>query len=92
MLPQDEACEEAGRHQYVKKARSERHCPNCARMTEKLQDFKMWDEFFEFEVACAEDESDLLKSILTFVRTRHLLGTNRHASLLELSEAAQKSW
>lgn len=57
-----------------------------------FEDFKAWDEFMEFEVNCAEDEGDLVQSILTWVRTRRLLGTNRAASLLELSEAAEKSW
>ena len=82
----------AGRHQCVEQAGAESDCPNCARLQEESQESKVWDEFFEFEVACAEDESDLVKSILTWVRTRHLLGTNRHVSLLELSEAAEKSW
>ena len=64
--PQGKAREMAGR-QCVEQAGAESDCPNCARLQEELQESKVWDEFFEFEVANAEDESDLVKSTLTDV-------------------------
>ena len=83
---------ETERQQGVEQEDGERGCPNCARIEEELQEFRVWNEFIEFEFSCAEVESDLVKSILTWVRARHLLRTDKKASLLELSEAAEKSW
>ena len=67
-------------------------CPNCIQQERELQQYKSWEEFFEWEVANADDEEELVKSILVWVRTRHLQWTGRHVSLTEYIEAAEQNW
>ena len=73
-------------------------CANCVRLqsenerlNREVQKYKSLDEFFETEVTCVADEEELVKSILVWVRTRHLRQTGRHVSLLEYIEAADQS-
>lgn len=89
MARQGEISGSVVREQYGGHIPSESRCAECARLQKELEVYKDVESFFDWVVEDAEDESQLVKLIVIWIRTRHLDNIDKYVSLREFSEAAQ---
>ncbi|MDE0339856.1 MAG: hypothetical protein OXI80_19440 [Caldilineaceae bacterium] len=64
-------------------------CPKCVNLREELDRYKDVKGFFEWAIKDAEDENDLVNTIVIWIRTRHLRGIGRFVGFGEFADAAQ---
>ena len=77
------------REQYGGHIPSESSCAECVSLKKNLKVYKDVESFFDWVIEDAEDESQLVRLIVIWIRTRHLDNIDRYVSLREFSEAAQ---
>ena len=76
-------------NQYSEQAAGETRCPECASLREELERYKDVKGFFEWAIEDAEDEDDLVKTLIIWIRTRPLRGIERFVGFGEFADAAQ---
>ena len=68
-------------------ANGEPGCPECERLRKKLKLYKDAEGFFEWAVEDAEDENELVRTIIYWIRTRQFRGLDRFVRLGEYMDA-----